>query len=215
MLSACTHSSAFSPSLGFKISVWSPVKISNAFGMFLAPLDTLTDLIWLMSILALDPLQLKCAPLNVKYLVRHLLKSLHLPFFSFNCPSITGCVLFSRNPMALSGFLHKKHPHCCVGSSSRLLELLIEVPISKTSKNPLFLSSFSKVSCSFGWGKALVTNVMKVLFSNFKVSQQCLRLETLGSQLLKAFEARDCRSKNIKWIQVFAFLVRMLKKVLE
>jgi hypothetical protein len=50
MLKHWTHSSAFFPSFGFKISVWFPVKISNAFGMFLAPRDTFTDLIWLTSI---------------------------------------------------------------------------------------------------------------------------------------------------------------------
>lgn len=45
-----THSSAFLPSLGFKIRERSPVKISNAFGMFLAPLLTFTLLIWFTSI---------------------------------------------------------------------------------------------------------------------------------------------------------------------
>ena len=45
----CTHSSAFLPPLGFRISDWSPVKISNAFGMFLAPRLTFTLRIWLTS----------------------------------------------------------------------------------------------------------------------------------------------------------------------
>lgn len=50
------------------------------------------------------PLQDKCpAPDKVKYLVLHLRNSLHFPFFSFNCPSITGCAFPCRNPIALSG----------------------------------------------------------------------------------------------------------------
>lgn len=52
MLRHCTHSSAFFPSFGFRMRVWSPVKISKAFGMFLAPLDTFTERIWLTSILS-------------------------------------------------------------------------------------------------------------------------------------------------------------------
>lgn len=46
----CTHSSAFLPLFGFSISDWSPVNISNAFGMLRAPLHTLTLLIWCTSI---------------------------------------------------------------------------------------------------------------------------------------------------------------------
>lgn len=49
MLRHWTHSSAFLPSLGFRIKVWFSVNISKAFGIFLAPLDTFTDLIWLTS----------------------------------------------------------------------------------------------------------------------------------------------------------------------
>lgn len=39
-----------------------------------------------------EPLHDKWAPDKVKYRVRHLLNSRHFPFFSFNCPSITGWV---------------------------------------------------------------------------------------------------------------------------
>lgn len=54
------------------------------------------------------PLHFKCAPDKVKYRVFHRLKILHFPFFSFSCPSITGCcVLLSRNS-AFSGLLHLK-----------------------------------------------------------------------------------------------------------
>lgn len=43
ILRHCTHSSAFLPSFGLNINDWLPVNISNAFGIFLAPRDTLTD----------------------------------------------------------------------------------------------------------------------------------------------------------------------------
>lgn len=52
-----------------------------------------------------DPLHERCPADSVKYLVRHRLKSLHFPFFSLSCPSITGCVLFSKKT-AFSGWLH-------------------------------------------------------------------------------------------------------------
>lgn len=52
MLRHWTHSSALLPSFGFRINVWSPVKISNAFGMFRAPRETLTERIWLTSMLS-------------------------------------------------------------------------------------------------------------------------------------------------------------------
>lgn len=127
MLRYCTHSSAFSPSVGFKINVWFPVKISKQVGILRAPRDTFTERIWFMSIDASPLLKTnklfatilnrlneevhlhdKWLPLNVKYRVVHRLNSRHFPFFSFSCPSITGCVLFSRKT-AFSGWLHLKH----------------------------------------------------------------------------------------------------------
>lgn len=41
-----THSSAFLPRFGFSMSDWSPVNISNAFGILRAPRQTFTLRIW-------------------------------------------------------------------------------------------------------------------------------------------------------------------------
>lgn len=157
-----------------------------------------------------EPLHDKCAPDNVKYLVRHLLKSRHFPFFSFNCPSITGCAspvtsrsikqhlpnlylhkykLPLRKPTARSGCAQRKHPHFSAkppstGSSGFLGHNW------KTSKYPDERSSFMRISWSFAQGKALVTTVRNVLFSHFRMSQQCFRLATWASRELSAWECR-------------------------
>lgn len=103
-----------------------------------------------------DPLQDKCAPDSVKYRVRHLRNNLHLPFFSFNWPSIIGWLLPRRKPTALSGWLHKKHPHWY--SSSFAFGLLWSVLItSNTSKKPEWRSSFTRISWSY---KEILVNLV-------------------------------------------------------
>lgn len=98
-----------------------------------------------------------------------------------------------KNPTALSGWAHKKHPHLREpGIESRVSA---EPPIFgghiwNTSKYPECLSSFIKESWSFTQGKALVTTVRNVLFSHFSISQQCFKLATCASRELRAWECR-------------------------
>lgn len=187
---------ALDESLAFKIKVLSAVNISNAFGIFLPCLDTLTLLI--------DPTSRACvilppfvspslyarrAPDKVKYLFFHFLKILHLPpFFSFNWPSMTG----SSSAMkvdALSGWLQRKHPHCNLGAL-----------YSNTSKNLWALSSWITESWSLALGKAPVTKVEKDFSSHLRISQQFFRLETPESLVDRALCDLDWRARNIRWI---------------
>ena len=173
MLKHWTHSSAFLPSFGFNISVWSPVNISNALGIFLAPRDTLTDRIWLTSMLSpplwkdrfdkfsirielndcclTEPLQDRCAPDKVKYLVRHRRNKRHFPFFSFNWPSIIGWLVPCRKPTAFSGWLHKKQPHWYSSSFEFGFDRSVRLT-SNTSRNPECRNSLTNVSCSCCFG---------------------------------------------------------------
>lgn len=97
-----------------------------------------------------DPLQDRCAPDKVKYLVRHLRNSRHRPFFSLSCPSMTGCPSAARNPTARSGWLQRKQPHCTCIVPPAPASPAPTVLSSNTSKKPASRSSFSSISCSCG-----------------------------------------------------------------
>lgn len=58
-------------------------------------------------------------------------------------------------------------------------------------------------------GKALVTSVRKVLFSHLRMSQQCLRLATVGSREDSAAAWRACSARNMRWIQTRGARVRV------
>lgn len=58
-------------------------------------------------------------------------------------------------------------------------------------------------------GKALVTSVRKVLFSHLSVSQQCLRLATVGSREDRAAGWRACSARNMRCIHTRGSRVRI------
>lgn len=97
---------------------------------------------WKKYIIHTDPLHERWAPDSVKYLVLHRRNNLQRPFFSLSWPSMTGWVLPLRKPTALSGWLHKKHPHWAISPS------FVEFN-SNTSKNPDCRNSFNNISWSF------------------------------------------------------------------
>ena len=110
-------------------------------------------------------------------------------------------VFSCTNPCALSGWLHRKQPHCC---SNPLY--------SKTSKKRLVLRSCMSVSMSFAEGNAVVTNLRKGKFvSALIVSQQCFKLATCASLVLRADGDRAWRARNIRWIQSLGWRTLMQK----
>ena len=56
-----------------------------------------------------------------------------------------------------------------------------------------------------------MTSVRKVLFSHLRMSQQCLRLATVGSREDSALAWRACSARNMRCIQVRGARVRSEK----